>query len=306
MEKCIILQSLIQLLLLLFLYLYAPYFIVEDDLVRLVENKLIKFCYTELPGNTNENNIIYGISPYWTNDKKLQYSESRMCGDYSDFQDLSVAYSFYVHNNANSSHMTIVFNVFVVYTLFNQINCRVIDDGLNILIRIGNNIFFPIIIFGELILQIILIEVGGDAFKCTERGITGIQWLICVGFSCITFVLSIIIKFIPIDVFIQRILDNISKGNKIAGADDLVNKNEKEISDGKTKSNGGDVKNDEKGELNKSIKSINSKVSKNTKPDNSKDDPNGSIMKALRRNSNVSSGGGSLRQTKPNIIVSYD
>jgi hypothetical protein len=115
--------------------------------------------------------------------------------------------------------------------------------------------------------------------------------------------LSIIIKFIPIDVFIQRILDNISKGNKIAGTDDLVNKNEKEISDDKTKSNENNVKNDEKGELNNSI---NSKGSKNTKPDNSKDDPNGSIMKALRRNSNVSSGGGSLRQTKPNIIVSYD
>ena len=302
MWKHIILQSLIQLILLLFLYLYAPYFIVEDDLVRLVENKLIKFCYTELPGNTNENNIIYGISPYWTNDKKLQHSESKMCGDYSDKQDLSVAYSFYVHNNANSAHMTIVFNVFVVYTLFNQINCRVIDDGLNILIRIGNNLFFPIITCGELFLQIILIEVGGDAFKCTERGITIMQWLICIGFSCITFVLSIIVKFIPLDIFIQRILDNISRSNKIAGTDDLINKNEN-ISEDKTKSNENNPKNDEKKELNNSI---NSKISKNTKLDNSKDDPNGSILKALRRNSNVSSGGGSLRQEKPNIIISYD
>ena len=303
MWKHIILQSLIQLILLLFLYLYAPYFIVEDDLVRLVENKLIKFCYIELPGNTNENNIIYGISPYWTNDKKIQYSESKMCGDYSDKQDLSVAYNFYVHNNANSAHMTIVFNVFVVYTLFNQFNCRVIDDSLNILIRIGNNLFFPIITCGELILQIILIEVGGDAFKCTERGITGMQWLICVGFSCITFALSIIIKFIPLDVFIQRILDNISRGNKIAGTDDLIDKNEKDISEDKTKSNENNVKIEEKKELNNSI---NSKISKNTKPDNSKDDPNGSLIKALRRNSNISSGGGSLRQTKPDIIISYD
>ena len=303
MWKHIIFQSLIQLILLLFLYLYAPCFVIEDDLVRLVENKIIKYCYSELPGNTREDNIIYGISPYWTNDKKIKHSEHNLCGDYADKQDLSVAYNFYVHNNANSAHMTIVFNVFVVYTLFNQINCRVIDDSLNVLVRIGNNLFFPIIICGELILQIILIEVGGDAFKCTERGITGYQWLICVGFSLITFVLSVIIKFIPIDVFIQRILDNISRGNKVAGEDDLISKNE--LGEGgeeksKEEKNG---KNDEKNELNNSV---NSKISKNTKLENSKDELNGSLIKALRRNSNVSSGGGSLRQQKPNIIVSYD
>ena len=133
--------------------------------------------------------------------------------------------------------MRIVFNVFVVYSLFNKINWRVIDDSLNVLIRIGNNLFFPIITCGELILQIILIEVGGDAFKCTERGITGIQWLICVGFSLITFVLSTIIKFIPIDIFIQRILDNISRGNKISGTNDLINKTENDIAEDKTISN---------------------------------------------------------------------
>ena len=304
MWKHIIFQSLIQLILLLFLYLYAPYFIIENDLVRLVENKIIQFCYDALPANTNEGNIIYGISPYWSNDKKIKYSEKEMCGDYNDKQDLSVAYNFYIHNNANSTHMTIVFNVFVVYTLFNQINCRVIDDSLNIFVRIGNNLFFPIITICELLLQIALIEFGKDAFKCTERGLTGIQWLICVGFSLISLFLSVIIKFIPFDVFIQRILDNISKGNKVAGADDLVNKEEiDEIGEEKNNKGEKSPKNEEKNELNRSI---NSKTSKNTKNDNSKDDLNGSLIKALRRNSNISSGGGSLRQQKPNIILSHD
>jgi Ca2+ transporting ATPase len=307
MWKHIILQSLVQLVLLLFLYLYAPYFIVENDLVRLAENKIIKFCYTELPGNTSENNIIYGISPYWTSDKRLKYKENKMCGYYEDKQDLSVAYSFYTHNNANSAHMTIVFNVFVVYTLFNQFNCRVIDDSINIMVRIGNNLFFPIITCGELILQIILIEVGGDAFKCTERGITGIQWLICVGFSAITFILSVVIKFLPLDVFIQKILDNISKGNVIAGADDLLNNNEAEEKGGGEEENNNkgekNEKADEKKELNTSVIS---KTSKNTKEGNSKDDKlNGSLIKALRKNSNTSCGG-SFRQAKPNVIISYD
>ena len=310
MWKHIIFQSLIQLLLLLFLYLYAPFFIIEDDLVRLVENKIIQYCYGELPINTKVTNIIYGISPYWTNDKKMKHEE--LCGDYHDKQDLSVAYSLYVHNNANSAHMTIIFNVFVVYTLFNQINCRVIDDSLNIFVRIGNNLFFPIITGCELFLQIILIEFGQDAFKCTERGLTLIQWLICIGFSLISLILSVIIKFIPADVFIQNILDNISKGNEIANMDDLMNKNEKKEGEEenskkeeKNEINEKNEKNDEKNELNNSI---HSKGSKNTKDDNNKDDKlNGSLIKALRKDSNVSSGGGgSLRQEKPNIIIAYD
>jgi Ca2+ transporting ATPase len=304
MWKHILFQSLIQLLLLLFLYLYAPYFIIEDDLVRLAENKIIKFCYDELPKNTKPENIIYGISPYWTNDRNIRYPDER-CGEYKDKQNLSVAYSFYTHNNANSTHMTIIFNVFVVYTLFNQINCRVIDDSLNIFVRIGNNLFFPIITSCELALQIILIEFGQDAFKCTERGITGLQWLICVGFSLISLLLSVVIKFIPADVFIQRILDNISKGNEVANVDDLVNKNEKDVEEEENKiKDEKNVKNDEKNDLNNSTIS---KGSKNTKVDNTKDAQlNGSLLRALKNNSNISSGRGSLRQEKPNIIIAYD
>ena len=225
MWKHILFQSLIQLILLVFLYLYAPIFIPEDDVVRLAENRIIEYCYGNLPGKTKVDNIIYGTDPKWTDKVLLKYNEI-MCGNYGDKQDLSLAYDVYVHNNANSVHMTIVFNVFVCYTLFNQINCRVIDDNFNIFVRIGNNAFFPIITSGEIILQIFLIEFGGDAFKCTERGLTLIQWLICIGFSFLTFILSIIIKLIPIDVCIQNILDNISKGTKVAGANDLLNKSD--------------------------------------------------------------------------------
>jgi magnesium-transporting ATPase (P-type) len=54
-------QSLFQLFLLLFLYLYAPHFIRETDYVRLAENYIINYCYGKLPGNIkNLDNIIYG------------------------------------------------------------------------------------------------------------------------------------------------------------------------------------------------------------------------------------------------------
>ena len=289
MWKHIGFQSLIELILLIILYLYAPYFIEEDDVVRLAENRIIERCYTKFPGK-NANYIIFGTSTKWGNDiKKKIEGTKNFCGMYYEKNDLSLAYEEYTRVNAGTAHMAIVFNVFVIYTLFNQFNCRVIDDSLNIFIRMGNNLFFPIITLCELALQILLIEFGRDAFKCTERGLTVFQWLIVIGFSAITFVLSFIIKFIPIDVVIQKFLDK-PVTNKVANYDDLVKEtNVKEP-----------------------------KVSKNEKnhvslSKNNLDDLKGSkilqgsiIIKSMRRNSSYNIGGRSMRQKKPSIHVSNE
>ncbi len=229
MWKHIIIQSIFQLLLLLLLYFYAPFFIKEEDFVRLAENEIINKCYGKMPGEAPKNNIIFGISPKWSKDIRLQINKSEladkldiMCGIYGEKLDLSQAYKEYYNINSNSAHMTIVFNVFVIYTLFNQVNCRVIDDSFHIFIRIRNNNLFPIITIGELILQIIIVETGAGAFKCTERGLTTPQWFICLGFSFLTFVLSFLIKLMPINNWIQKILDNRLKSNKVANIEDLI------------------------------------------------------------------------------------
>ena len=226
MWKHILIQSIFQLALLLFLYLYAPFFIKERDYVRLVENEIIYNCYNRnMPGGSPKDNIIFGISPKWSKNIKLSERGDQaefLCGIYGKYLDLSLAYFEYSHVNANSAHMTIVFNVFVIYTLFNQINCRVIDDNFNIFIRIERNKLFPIITLSELVLQIIIVQIGGDVFKCTERGLTSGQWFICIGFSLLTFLLCFLIKLLPINEWIQKILDNKYKSNKVANADDLI------------------------------------------------------------------------------------
>jgi hypothetical protein len=177
-----------------------------------------------MPGGAPKDNIIFGISPKWSKDIKLKNfnNPELMCGIYGTKLDLSLAYSEYYYLNSNSAHMTIVFNVFVLYTLFNQVNCRVIDDSYHIFVRIKKNGLFPIITLGELFLQITIVETGASVFKCTERGLTFNQWLICIAFSLLTFVLSFIIKLIPINNAIQNILDNKAKSNKVANIEDLV------------------------------------------------------------------------------------
>ena len=106
--------------------------------------------------------------------------------------------------------MTLIFTIFVFYTLFNQFNCRIINDQFNILVRITRSLLFPLITFFEMALQVILVQFGNTVFHCCERGLTGKQWGICIGFSAITFVVSFICKLIPLENCIQPILDKFS------------------------------------------------------------------------------------------------
>ncbi len=210
MWKHIIIQAFCELIILLVLYLVAPKFIKEDNYVRLAENAIIFQCYQKLPGNGKLDHIIYGTSSKWGSNVKLRGGEET-CGKYAERQDLSVAFKEYTNANGSTVHMTVIFNVFVYYTLFNQINCRVLDDSFNILVRITRSILFIIICICEMGLQAILITFGNTVFHCVENGLTGKQWGICFGFAAITFVVSIICKLLPIDGLIEKCLGKVEE-----------------------------------------------------------------------------------------------
>jgi len=150
--------------------------------------------------------IISGMESEWSGDNIKQNMNNAFCGDYSTKQTLSLAYDQYISSNSSTTHMTIIFNIFVFYTLFNQINCRIIDDSYNILQRINQSIFFIIIIIIEIGLQIIIIFFGSSAFHIVDQGLTGTQWGISLGFSAITFFVSVIGKSIPLDRFFDKFL----------------------------------------------------------------------------------------------------
>ena len=204
MWKHILIQAFVKLGLLLFLYSYAPFFVEENEPYRITESMVIQKCYNSLPGRQPvfEGNewiyyIINGSSTEWSSNIPLVNGMTEAdCGDYAKCQDLSVAFKKYVSANGNSSHMTIVFNSFVIYTLFNQINARVIDDNYNIFFNINKNVLFIFVIFIEFILQILFIEFGSGALQVSRKGLSGLQWGICIGFGSITFVVSFLIKIV--------------------------------------------------------------------------------------------------------------
>ena len=214
MWKHIILQSLIQIIVLLILYLIAPKFVKEQDLERLAENTIINYCYGKMPGGGKVDNIIFGTESSWSNEDKLRNDNKEYCGKYSSRQSLSVAYKEYSNGNGGTVHMSIIFNVFVIYTLFNQINCRMIDDSFNILKRITRSILFPLITIFELALQVLIVTFGKSVFHVANNGLTGEQWGICIGFSAITFVVCILAKLIPIEILIDSCFEGSAKKEK--------------------------------------------------------------------------------------------
>ena len=247
MWKHIIFQSVLEIIILLVLYLYAPLFINEYETSPLYEiAQSIYTCFGKV--NETDNNIInatnylpgykqdkrkilYGREEEWYKDIIFLNKTNINCSDNCEglpncitcgsgipdleknctrFEDwgypenLQDAYNNYLNEFGGSTHMTLIFDVFVIYTLFNQINCRIIDDSLNTFKRITRAKLFCIVTLLELAIQIIISQLGYIAFHCVYHGLNFQQWLICLGFSISTMVFNYIIKFIPLDRFINR------------------------------------------------------------------------------------------------------
>ena len=228
MWKHIIIQSICQIILLIILYLYAPEFIKEGNFVRLAENKIIKYCYSEYPGK-DINHIIYGTEIKWQSGK-LNPHNKQYCGKYLEKQKLSEAYFLYISSNSASTHLTIIFNIFVFYTLLNQINCRVIDDSFNIFVRINRSILFILICLLEMALQTAIIFVGKSPLHVVNDGLSGEQWGICIGLSAITFVVSFIVKLLPIHICVDKFLESkIEKEEKEEKAEENIENKDNDI-----------------------------------------------------------------------------
>ena len=221
MWKHIILQAFCEICLLLFLYVRAPYFIPEDKPYILKSHEELYTCFDALPGNMDyekyKNNIIFGSENSWSKSAYLNLRNYQnikyICEKFVPINqnETSGATLFEIFDKYNeiygsTTHMTFIFNVFVYYTLFNQINCRVIDDSCNIFSRIDKGFMFILVTFGEMFIQFLIVQYGGGVFHCVEGGLSFNQWTLSLLFASSTFIFSIIIKYIPLDKYIDYYL----------------------------------------------------------------------------------------------------
>lgn len=94
-----------------------------------------------------------------------------------------------------SVHFTMIFNSFVLMTLFNEINCRKIHGERNVFTGILRNPIFYGIWIGTLILQVILIQFGGIAFACQR--LPASIWLWCILFGLGSLLWGQVVNAIP-------------------------------------------------------------------------------------------------------------
>mmetsp|Transcript_15888 Transcript_15888/g.15851 ORF Transcript_15888/g.15851 Transcript_15888/m.15851 type:complete len:85 (+) Transcript_15888:2-256(+) len=84
--------------------------------------------------------------------------------------------------------MTFIFNVFVLFQLFNGFNCRKLQDEIWVLSNIVKSWPFVLIWFIIFWVQVILIEAGGQIIDCHLDGLTVEQWLICIAWGLLSIV----------------------------------------------------------------------------------------------------------------------
>ncbi|GAB5586217.1 plasma membrane calcium [Umbelopsis nana] len=94
---------------------------------------------------------------------------------------------------------TVVFNTFVFCQIFNEINCRRIDNRFNILSGLHKNVFFIIIFLICVIGQVIIVQWGGQAFQTTP--IDGTHWAISIVVGMLSIPIGAVIRMIPDDIF---------------------------------------------------------------------------------------------------------
>ena len=234
MLKHIVFQSIYQISILLLLYLKAPSFIKEDkDALQVIGIKLFE-CFKNNGGENlfarnakEKDNILNGNKEMWHKEIEFIYKDygninyiplncRKFYDDWENPHNLKEAYKFYINEYGGTTHMTLIFNVFVIYTIFNQVNCRIIDDSLNIFKRINKSYLFCIIIIIELVIQIFIIQYGGVVFHCVKGGLSFFQWIISIGFSLSAIFLDFLIKFIPSEIFAIKNKKNEIKQRKIS------------------------------------------------------------------------------------------
>lgn len=94
-----------------------------------------------------------------------------------------------------TQHFTIVFNSFVMMTLFNEINCRKVHGERNVFKNLSSNRMFIVIWISTFIAQICIVQFGGAWFSTAS--LSWSQWLVCLLLGLSELVYGQVVATIP-------------------------------------------------------------------------------------------------------------
>merc|ERR1711892_498556 len=96
-------------------------------------------------------------------------------------------------------HFTMIFNAFVMMTLFNEINARKIHGQRNVFLGFFSNPIYYVIWIATFVSQIIIIEFGGLIFSTTKLNLE--QWSWCILFGVGVLLWQQVVTSVPTSIF---------------------------------------------------------------------------------------------------------
>ena len=109
------------------------------------------------------------------------------------------------YNEQGTELKTLVFNAFVWCQIFNQINCRRLDNKLNVFEGIHRNLWFIVIFCIMCGGQILIVFVGGAAFSV--KPINGRDWAISIICGLCSLIIGALVRFIPDKGIERKLID---------------------------------------------------------------------------------------------------
>jgi Ca2+-transporting ATPase len=96
---------------------------------------------------------------------------------------------------------TIIFNMFVWMQIFNELNCRRLDNKFNVFAGIQRNWFFIVINCIMVGLQVAIVCVGNRVFHIDPNGLNGTQWAISIIIAAFSLPWGVLVRIFPDEWF---------------------------------------------------------------------------------------------------------
>jgi Ca2+-transporting ATPase len=100
---------------------------------------------------------------------------------------------------------TIIVNVFVWMQIFNELNCRRLDNKFNVFVGIHRNWFFIFINMIMIGLQIAIIFIGNRVFDIDPNGLNGVQWAISIVIAAFSLPWGVLVRIFPDEWFAKAV-----------------------------------------------------------------------------------------------------
>jgi Ca2+ transporting ATPase len=102
-----------------------------------------------------------------------------------------------INGNEYSRHITFVFHFFVFMQIWNMVCSRKVNDELNVFADLLTSWIFIIIWIIIVVLQFVIVAIGGKAFRLSPHGLSWEQHLWAVLIPLVVFIFNFILKFVP-------------------------------------------------------------------------------------------------------------